>query len=202
MNTSTNVFGTSRAAAILLVASACWAGPQQAGAAITSSTDCAAISGVPAGGYCYVVDTTDRSWSDAETAAQALDPSFHLVSIHSATENAYVGSLFTTDQFFWIGLNDATVDGTFVWSDGSPVDYTNWLSGEPTDTSGIVDYVLFDGANNAWLIDHSSIPLFNSVFSAPISGVPVPAAAWLFGSGLIGLAGVARKMNGSSRDRD
>ena len=30
-------------------------------------------------------------------------------------------------------------------------------------------------------------------FTAPVSAVPVPAAVWLFGSGLVGLAGVARR---------
>ena len=32
-----------------------------------------------------------------------------------------------------------------------------------------------------------------TTFSASTTGVPVPAAAWLFGSGLVGLAGIARK---------
>ena len=32
-----------------------------------------------------------------------------------------------------------------------------------------------------------------SVTAAGISAVPVPAAVWLFGSGLIGLIGVARR---------
>ena len=37
-------------------------------------------------------------------------------------------------------------------------------------------------------------PAFNGVVSsASVSAVPVPAAAWLFGSGLVGLAGVARR---------
>jgi len=33
----------------------------------------------------------------------------------------------------------------------------------------------------------------NSMYVTSVASVPVPAAAWLFGSGLIGLAGVARK---------
>ena len=37
-------------------------------------------------------------------------------------------------------------------------------------------------------------PAFNGVVtSASVSAIPVPAAAWLFGSGLVGLAGVARR---------
>ncbi len=35
-----------------------------------------------------------------------------------------------------------------------------------------------------------------SVTAAPVSAVPVPAAAWLFGSGLLGLLGVAKRRRG------
>ncbi len=35
-----------------------------------------------------------------------------------------------------------------------------------------------------------------SLTLAPVSAVPVPAAAWLFGSGLLGLLGAARRKNG------
>ena len=31
-----------------------------------------------------------------------------------------------------IGLSDAAVEGTWVWSDGSPLDYENWVTNEPT----------------------------------------------------------------------
>ncbi|XP_078000514.1 low affinity immunoglobulin epsilon Fc receptor-like [Glandiceps talaboti] len=38
---------------------------------------------------------------------------------------------------FFIGLNDKTVEGTYVWSDGTEVNrcnpYTNWATGEPND---------------------------------------------------------------------
>ena len=29
-------------------------------------------------------------------------------------------------HYCWIGFNDAAREGTFVWSDGSDSDYTNW----------------------------------------------------------------------------
>lgn len=40
---------------------------------------------------------------------------------------------------------------------------------------------------------HLDIGSGNSMYVTSVSAVPVPAAVWLFGSGLIGLAGVARR---------
>ena len=33
----------------------------------------------------------------------------------------------------WIGLNDISSEGTFVWSDGSDALYRNWKVGEPNN---------------------------------------------------------------------
>ena len=197
MKIAINLSRTSRVAAALLVVAACF---QQPAAAYTA-TDCAADGGVASSGNCYVVDETLRSWSgaQAEIVAQSLDPLFHLVSIHDAVENAYVGSLFPSGDSFWIGLTDSSTfstEGTFVWTDGSPLDYTNWASGQPDNSSAGLDFVRFDNSIDQWLtdVDDSATSAYFSVFSAPLtSAVPVPAAVWLFGSGLIGLAGVARR---------
>jgi hypothetical protein len=39
---------------------------------------------------------------------------------------------------------------------------------------------------------------FNANFNANMSSVPVPAAVWLFGSGLLGLVGIARRKKKNS----
>ena len=33
------------------------------------------------------------------------------------------------DRWYWIGLN--SLSGAEKWSDGSPLDYTNWADGQP-----------------------------------------------------------------------
>ena len=33
----------------------------------------------------------------------------------------------------WIGLNDQSAEGGYIWSDGSPVSYINWAEGEPNN---------------------------------------------------------------------
>ena len=35
----------------------------------------------------------------------------------------------------WIGLDDME-EGTFVWQDGTPTDYTAWADNEPNDSNG------------------------------------------------------------------
>jgi len=36
----------------------------------------------------------------------------------------------------WIGLNDLGNEGTFTWTGGKPLNYTNWKSGEPNNHGG------------------------------------------------------------------
>ena len=55
-----------------------------------------------------------------------------LVSIHSAERNAAVMAVVSSGSP-WIGLSDSSSEGSFDWSDGSGVDYTNWSTGEPND---------------------------------------------------------------------
>lgn len=59
---------------------------------------------------------------------------------------------------------------------GWSLDYATGIS---ADGSVIVGYGIHDGVLEAW--------------RAQVSAVPVPAAVWLFGSGLLGLIGVARR---------
>lgn len=73
--------------------------------------------------------------------------SYDLASVHSDNEKAFVNTVLAENDpgnardreyEFWIGFKDWTHWGssdltTFVWSDGSPIDYVNWAVGEPND---------------------------------------------------------------------
>jgi C-type mannose receptor len=72
-----------------------------------------------------------RSWEDSEIACMALGANCHLASIHSSAENTIVKQLIAEKA--WIGLHDKTTENTFINSDGTANDYTNWHSGEPND---------------------------------------------------------------------
>ena len=78
-----------------------------------------------------MLDTQTRSWQDSEAACVQRGPGCHLASIHSAEEHALLQSMVSSTT--WIGLSDAAREGTWVWSDGTAVDYTNWTLDEPNN---------------------------------------------------------------------
>jgi hypothetical protein len=121
-------------------------------------------------GHYYALTTGGTTdWHTAENQAVSLGG--HLASITSAAEQSFVAGAFlsgTADHsVYWIGLTDEAVEGTFVWSSGEPVAYTNWESGEPNNFHGIEDYVTINwhyahqvpgSVKGAW----NDTPLFGS----------------------------------------
>ena len=57
---------------------------------------------------------------------------------------------------FWIGLNDLGVESSFKWSDGSPVQYTNYAYREPNDRFKQEDCVEMYTPDGIWNDDHCS----------------------------------------------
>ena len=64
----------------------------------------------------------------------------NLVSINSQEEQQFIYENFlendsSEDIGKWIGFTDKDQEGNWVWTDGSPITYTNWNNGEPNDSS-------------------------------------------------------------------
>ncbi len=86
----------------------------------------------------YYVSRFSSSWPyalDYSTKRQ-----LELVKINSEEENAYVASLVSGHSLF-IGLSDHQNEGTFQWSDGSSLGYSNWFVNQPNNLEGNQDYV-------------------------------------------------------------
>ena len=66
--------------------------------------------------------------------AKARSMGGDLATIDDAAENAQLASVFANSKPF-IGLNDAAVEGTLVWSDGSSSTFRNWLPGQPNNSA-------------------------------------------------------------------
>ncbi|XP_059529425.1 brevican core protein [Myotis daubentonii] len=78
-------------------------------------------------GACYKHFSTRRSWEEAETHCRMHGA--HLASISTPEEQRFINDRYR--EYQWIGLNDRTIEGDFLWSDGVPLLYENWNPGQP-----------------------------------------------------------------------
>jgi len=89
------------------------------------------------GGSKYFCSISPSTWPDANAAAQALGGNLAVVT--TAEENAYLANILTIQSAF-IGCSDGVVEGDFIWTDGTPVNYTNWYPGQPNNYQNYQDY--------------------------------------------------------------
>ncbi len=92
----------------------------------------------------------ERDWAGAE--ADCVLQGGHLISVHDQdTQDFLTSTAFEiADSNWWIGLGDSASEGTFAWSDGTPLDFTAWNGGEPNN-SGEEDCVhLAAWAGGSW----------------------------------------------------
>ncbi|XP_048882762.1 brevican core protein isoform X2 [Brienomyrus brachyistius] len=78
-------------------------------------------------GFCYRHFTDQQAWEEAEQHCRAHGG--HLTSVRTPEEQDFIYNNYRDYQ--WIGLNDRTIEGDFDWSDGSPLLYENWKTGQP-----------------------------------------------------------------------
>lgn len=139
------------------------------------------------------VSSIFTNWSAANAASEALAAQ---VFTDSAQGN------FDSKPALTNGCTEPTVCNTYTLYQNSGGDtyfrsVMNWndASSLPADNYGNgSNYFTFDTHTSEW----QNIATWYIAGSAPAvnnapSAVPVPAAAWLFGSGLVGLAGLRRR---------
>uniref|UniRef100_A0A8C1C6P6 C-type lectin domain-containing protein n=1 Tax=Cyprinus carpio carpio TaxID=630221 RepID=A0A8C1C6P6_CYPCA len=84
------------------------------------------------GVQCYKFFSRSTSWITAEK--NCIDQHANLASVHNEQENNFLmGLLPSTTTRCWLGVQDAVEEGQWLWSDGTPYDYSNWCSNEPNN---------------------------------------------------------------------
>ncbi len=90
------------------------------------------------GHACYLFvassNTASRSWSQAQKTCRSLGA--YVTVVDSAQEQAFVQSqLPPAAGQVWIGLIDKYRRGSFVWTDGTPLQFNVWGDGQPVYSS-------------------------------------------------------------------
>ena len=85
---------------------------------------------------CFKAFNTLATWAEAE-AACAQYPGGGLASIHSLSENSFVGNLAYdagARDDVWIGLTRSNAE--YVWDDNTTIQYIQWADAEPKVANG------------------------------------------------------------------
>lgn len=86
------------------------------------------------GGNTYFISETTKSWTDAQAACEGMGG--YLFTTNNEAENLYFYNLLAPGRRYWMGFNDRSVEGAFVWTSGALNGFTKWASGEPNDAGG------------------------------------------------------------------
>ncbi|MEM7035751.1 MAG: HYR domain-containing protein [Bacteroidota bacterium] len=158
-------------------------------------------------GHRYYCSNGDNfTWNQANTAAQ--NAGGELLSINSAAENQWVANQIMAG-FVWIGLNDVANEGSFEWSNGDAVTYTNWKNGEPNNAGGAccpgtygADYAVLKRNNKRWY-DRGGCSQYEFVMEIPCADYTLaqtagPASGCVFPEGTTTVEYLAYNSNGDS----
>lgn len=122
------------------------------GSVLSFTTGAGALAGPvqnPTNGHIYYLLTAD-TWTASEARAVALGG--HLATVRSAAEDQWIFDTFANfggqQRSLWIGLNDVALEGTFTWTSGEAVSYTNFDTNQPDNAYSGESYVHITGTTS------------------------------------------------------
>uniref|UniRef100_A0A671XBM2 C-type lectin domain-containing protein n=1 Tax=Sparus aurata TaxID=8175 RepID=A0A671XBM2_SPAAU len=94
------------------------------------------------GPQCYYFSTVKLTWEQARERCRR--DGADLVKIESEDEQSFLmqtlrDKMTEPEDKFWIGLTDSVTEGTWLWTDGTPLNksLTFWSKGEPDNWTGV-----------------------------------------------------------------
>ena len=82
------------------------------------------------GGYCYFSSPACATWLTAESNCSEMNSD--LVTVHNQEENVFIQHRHFGDRS-WIGLNDRSVEGSFVWTNKEISSFRFWAPKQPNN---------------------------------------------------------------------
>lgn len=147
------------------------------------------------GGPTCIVEDPNYNPAQAFVPITSIDDSGLLVSGGSVTGGSLVVDAYSPTFMIPLGVitfdfdagSFALIGGLGSASGNIAIDAAGVMTGLVTAATGTVGFLLCDGANGG------SCPPLTVPINGGVGVVPIPAAAWLFGSALLGLAGIRRR---------
>jgi hypothetical protein len=144
--------------AVVIAASACSAhssitidaapgGDARRDAAMPDTRACTGGDGhaTDATGNCFVFFLGPKTWVEGKAACEAL-PGGKFAKITSAAQNVVIEGLAHGHATFF-GATDSATEGTFLWTDGTPLTYNNFRAGVPDNGGNVYqeDCLIIEG---------------------------------------------------------
>lgn len=155
--------------------------------------------------YEAVLIGSNITWEAASEAAQAKGSGWHLATITSAAENAFVKGLFGADSAYfhdrgyyvdsgpWIGAFATTsTSRDWQWVTGEPFVFSDWGPFEPFGNGNRISYARFGASTIGWNDIPSGHGVSPQSYIAEYGIIPAPGAIVLSGIG-VGLVNWLRR---------
>ncbi|KAL9962235.1 hypothetical protein ACROYT_G031317 [Oculina patagonica] len=81
-------------------------------------------------GFCYLTSTKCANWTTA--LSKCREENSVLVDVNNNKENVFIQHRHNGEKS-WLGLNDKSTEGDFIWADRGPGNFTAWAKNQPNN---------------------------------------------------------------------